>query len=143
MEPSSLFSWAPTYLPQFIIFQKLKKKDSISATHIYTFLLPLSLCIILGGMAIHPSTLAWKIPWTEEPDRLQSVGYKESDTTERLYFHLPEVICFIDQPTKHSVSVQMLPLILCIILSSPIYFCVHPLCQYLNAILPLPLPTSF
>ena len=25
-------------------------------------------------MAIHSSTLAWKIPWTEEPDRLQSVG---------------------------------------------------------------------
>ena len=24
-------------------------------------------------MAIHSSTLAWKIPWTEEPDRLQSV----------------------------------------------------------------------
>ena len=25
-------------------------------------------------VAIHSSTLAWKIPWTEEPDRLQSVG---------------------------------------------------------------------
>ena len=25
-------------------------------------------------MAIHPSTLAWKIPWTEEPDKLQSMG---------------------------------------------------------------------
>ena len=25
-------------------------------------------------MAIHSSTLAWKIPWTEEPDRLQSTG---------------------------------------------------------------------
>ena len=25
-------------------------------------------------MAIHSSTLAWKIPWTEEPDRLQSIG---------------------------------------------------------------------
>jgi len=25
-------------------------------------------------MATHPSTLAWKIPWTEEPDRLQSMG---------------------------------------------------------------------
>ena len=37
-------------------------------------------------MAIHSSTIAWKIPWTE-------VGYspwgrKESDTTERLHFHL-------------------------------------------------------
>ena len=25
-------------------------------------------------MAIHSSTLAWKIPWTEVPDRLQSLG---------------------------------------------------------------------
>ena len=25
-------------------------------------------------MAIHSSTLAWKIPWTEEPDRPQSMG---------------------------------------------------------------------
>ena len=25
-------------------------------------------------MAIHSSTVAWKIPWTEEPDMLQSVG---------------------------------------------------------------------
>jgi len=24
-------------------------------------------------MAIHSSTLAWKIPWMEEPDRLQSM----------------------------------------------------------------------
>ena len=25
-------------------------------------------------MAAHSSTLAWKIPWTEEPGRLQSMG---------------------------------------------------------------------
>ena len=25
-------------------------------------------------MAIHSSTLAWKIPWTEEPGRVQSMG---------------------------------------------------------------------
>ena len=25
-------------------------------------------------MAIHSTTIAWKIPWTEEPDRLQSMG---------------------------------------------------------------------
>ena len=38
-------------------------------------------------MAPHSSTLAWKIPWTEEPSRLQSMGSEESDTTERLHFH--------------------------------------------------------
>ena len=25
-------------------------------------------------MAVHSSTIAWKIPWTEEPGRLQSMG---------------------------------------------------------------------
>ena len=25
-------------------------------------------------MAVHSSTIAWKIPWTEEPARLQSMG---------------------------------------------------------------------
>ena len=35
-------------------------------------------------MAPHSSTLAWKIPWIEEPGRLQSMG---SDTTEQLHFH--------------------------------------------------------
>ena len=28
--------------------------------------------------------LPWRIPWTEEPGRLQSVGHKESDITKRL-----------------------------------------------------------
>ena len=37
-------------------------------------------------MATHSSTIAWKIPWMEEPDRLQSMGRKESDMTERLHF---------------------------------------------------------
>ena len=26
------------------------------------------------GMATHSSILVWRIPWTEEPDRLQSMG---------------------------------------------------------------------
>ena len=48
-------------------------------------------------MATHSSTLAWKIPWTEEPGRLQSMrkslvgccpwGREELDTTKRLHFH--------------------------------------------------------
>ena len=28
------------------------------------------------GMATHSSILAWRIPWTEEPSRLQSMGSK-------------------------------------------------------------------
>ena len=39
-------------------------------------------------MAPHSSTLAWKIPWTEEPMVACSPwGREESDTTERLHFH--------------------------------------------------------
>ena len=33
------------------------------------------------AMAIHSSILAWRIPWTEEPCRLQFMGSQESDTT--------------------------------------------------------------
>ena len=39
-------------------------------------------------MAHHSSTLAWKIPWVEEPGGLQSMGSLESDMTERLHFSL-------------------------------------------------------
>ena len=38
-------------------------------------------------MAPHSSTLAWKIPWTEEPGRLQSMGLRRVGQTERLPFH--------------------------------------------------------
>ena len=46
-------------------------------------------------MAPHSSTLAWKIPWTEEPGRLQSMGSLELDTPEQLntftfHFHALE-----------------------------------------------------
>ena len=37
-------------------------------------LLPLLLWQVEKEMAIHSSTIAWKIPWTEEPGRLQSMG---------------------------------------------------------------------
>ena len=44
-------------------------------------------CIILGwedpleeGMATHSSILDWRIPWTEEPGRLQSIRVAQSQT---------------------------------------------------------------
>ena len=36
-------------------------------------------------MATHSSILAWKIPWTEEPGRPQSMELQESDMTQRLH----------------------------------------------------------
>ena len=43
-------------------------------------------------MAPHSSTLAWKIPWTEEPGRLQSMGWlrvktRLRDFTFTFHFH--------------------------------------------------------
>ena len=34
-------------------------------------------------MATHSSILAWTIPWTEEPGKLQSKGHEESNTTKQ------------------------------------------------------------
>ena len=45
------------------------------------FILPMK------AMAPHSSTLAWKIPWMEEPGRLQSMGSLRVGHTERLHFH--------------------------------------------------------
>ena len=45
-------------------------------------------------MVPHSSTLAWKIPWTEEPGRLQSMGLlnrtRLSDFTFTFHFHALE-----------------------------------------------------
>ena len=49
------------------------------------------------GMAGHSSILAWRIPWTEEPVRLQSETpvrcFKELDMTERLKHQLFLCVC--------------------------------------------------
>ena len=34
------------------------------------------------GMATHSSVLAWRVPWTEEPDGLQSIGLKRVNTPD-------------------------------------------------------------
>ena len=45
-------------------------------------------------MTPHSSTLAWKIPWAEEPSRLQSMGPQSwtrlSDFTFTFHFHASE-----------------------------------------------------
>ena len=47
-------------------------------------------------MVNHASSLAWRIPWTEESSRLQSRGLKELDTAEQVplslsYMHIWKV----------------------------------------------------
>ena len=34
------------------------------------------------GMETHSNILAWRMPWTEKPGRLQPMGHTDSDTTE-------------------------------------------------------------
>ena len=53
-------------------------------------------------MATHSSILAWRIPWTEEPDGLQSMGHKELDTTEQLTLSL------LMNPKKHFLAGYLL-----------------------------------
>ena len=61
-------------------------------------------------MAPHSSTLAWKIPWTEEPGRLQSMGVAESRTrlsnfTFTFHFHALEK----EMATRSSVLTWRIP----------------------------------
>ena len=58
-------------------------------------------------MATHSSTLAWKIPWMEEPGRLQSMGSQRvaHDRATSLSFSI----------VSYSISVQMMVAIILII----------------------------
>ena len=43
------------------------------------------------GMVTYSTIHTWRMPWTEEPDRLQSIGHKELDmtkVTEHTHRHL-------------------------------------------------------
>ena len=56
---------------------------------VFSYIDPFILYSVLleKAMAPHSSTLAWQIPWMEEPGGLQSMRSLESDTTEQLHFH--------------------------------------------------------
>ena len=65
-------------------------------------------------MAPHSSTLAWKIPWTEEPGRLQSMGSLESDTTEQLHMSLKSLLSlYVSNLYVFSQFVKETDLLLC------------------------------
>ena len=52
-------------------------------------------------MATHSSILAWRIPWTEEPGGLQSMG-SQRDTTEQLSTHTEVNLSYIYSRKKNS-----------------------------------------
>ena len=51
------------------------------------------------GMATHSSIVAWRMPWTEEPGGLQSIGLqsKEMDTTEATIMYACMTMCVGDK----------------------------------------------
>ena len=55
------------------------------------------------GMAIHSSILAWRIPWTEKPGGLQSVGLQrvghDRVTNTRIYF----ILCLYLDPKNQEI----------------------------------------
>ena len=66
---SLLFIWGQTMVGASLVAQRVKCLPTVTRV------------LSLGGkdplekeMATHSSILAWKIPWTEEPGRLQSMG---------------------------------------------------------------------
>ena len=50
-------------------------------------------------MATHSNILDWRIPWTEEPGMLQSLGCKESDTLKK-HFQNTLKVHFTDRSVK-------------------------------------------
>ena len=96
INPLSVVSFAITFshsedclLILFIVSFAMQKLLSLIRFHLFIFVF---ISITLVGrsekaVASHSSTFSWKIPWTEEPGGLQSMGSLESDTTEWLPFH--------------------------------------------------------
>ena len=59
-------------------------------------------------MVSHSSTLAWRVPWMEEPGGLQSMGSLR-DTTERLHFHFSFHTLEKEMATHSSVLAWRIP----------------------------------
>ena len=62
----------------FLVIQVVKNLPAMQETQVQSLVRedPLE-----KGMATHSIILAWKIPWTEEPGKLQSMGSQQSDMT--------------------------------------------------------------
>ena len=61
------------------------------------------------AMAPHFSTLAWQIPWTEKPGRLQSMGLLGVGHAERLHFHFSFHALEKEMATHSSVLAWRIP----------------------------------
>ena len=68
---STLYIYVGSYIWTSLVAQMVKHLPTMRETRVQSLSWedPLE-----KEMATHSSTLAWKIPWTEEPGRLQSMG---------------------------------------------------------------------
>ena len=60
------------------------------------------------GMATHSSILAWKIPWTEEPSGVQSMGSQRVPCNWSDWEHMHAWIKLFIQTTQHMVTAQLI-----------------------------------
>ena len=63
------------------VFIPIPKKGNAKEYSNYRTIAFISYASMEKAMVPYSSTLAWKIPWTEECDGLQSMGSQESDPT--------------------------------------------------------------
>ena len=67
-------------------------------------------------MATHSSILTWKMPWTEEPGGLQSMGLQELGMTQQLNHHQRTKILFAawcsQKKEKETLSLQKLYIVI-------------------------------
>ena len=65
--------WQTLYFSASLVAQMIKNLPEVQETWVQSLRWedPLE-----KGMATHSSTLAWRIPWTEEPGGLQSMGWQ-------------------------------------------------------------------
>ena len=77
-DPDVLYDLAPTYLSSFIFSLFIYLSVYFGLHWVFVIVCRLSLVEERRGlekaMVPHSSNLAWKIPWSEEPGRLQSMG---------------------------------------------------------------------
>ena len=57
-------------------------------------------------MAIHSSILAWRIPWTKEPGRLQSMGWQSR--TRLSDFHVTNYYSLNNLPSESAVQITLI-----------------------------------
>ena len=77
LRPKFFLPWLPGLLPQHGSLHSRRKEldccPKLSESHIVSSIQQSEVQLREKAMASHSSTLAWEIPWTEEPGRLQSM----------------------------------------------------------------------